>query len=58
MRTRVVARPAAEALLDAARNAALLVLGPGNPRDEARLTGRVLHDVLINVNAPVLIARG
>jgi len=58
VRTRVVARPAAEALLDAARNAALLVLGPGNPGDEARLTGRVLHDVLINVNAPVLIARG
>lgn len=31
LRTRVVARPAAPALLDAARNAELLVLGPGRP---------------------------
>ena len=59
VRTRVVERPAAEALLDAARNAALLVLGPGPgaKRETAAYPGRVLHDVLINLNAPTKIVR-
>lgn len=54
VRTRVVSRPPAEALLDAARGATLLVVGPGRGR---AAPGRVLHDVLVNANAPVLIPR-
>ncbi|MBF4562630.1 universal stress protein [Microbacterium sp. VKM Ac-2870] len=53
---RTTSRPAAQALLDASRNAALLVLGPGG-RPPTYPFGSVMHDVLININAPVLIAR-
>lgn len=56
VRARVTGRPAAEALLDAARNASLLVLGSGDAGAAAPL-GHVLHDVLVNANAPVLILR-
>lgn len=57
IRSRVAARPAAEALLDSSRDKALLVLGPGSPADERPLLGSVVHDVLLNANAPVLISR-
>lgn len=56
VRTRSTVRPPAEALLDASRNAALLVLGHGN-RAGTTLIGSVVHDVLVNINAPVLIIR-
>ncbi|MCE7481823.1 hypothetical protein LZG07_07795 [Microbacterium profundi] len=53
VRTRCSPRPAAEALLDASRNAALLVIAIG-----ARgALGTVAHDVLVNIDAPVLILR-
>jgi nucleotide-binding universal stress UspA family protein len=57
VRSRVTSRPPAEALLDSARDKALLVLGPGSLDPFRSPIGSVLHDVLLNVNAPVLIAR-
>ena len=56
VRTRMTARPPAEALLDASRNATLLVVGPGRAPVDTPFAS-VVHDVLININAPVLIAR-
>ena len=48
----------AEALLDASHDASLLVLGVSHPRrDGQALIGSVTHDVLMNINVPVLIAR-
>jgi nucleotide-binding universal stress UspA family protein len=58
IRTRQSTRGAAEALLDAARDKALLVLGPGSRNPDRSPIGSVLHDVLLNVNAPVIVARG
>lgn len=55
IRSRVAARPAAEALLDSARDKALLVLGPGSPESVRSPIGSVVHDVLLNANSPVLI---
>jgi nucleotide-binding universal stress UspA family protein len=57
IRSRTSGRPAAEALLDAARDKSLLVLGPGSTGPYRSPIGSVLHDVLLNVNAPVLITR-
>jgi nucleotide-binding universal stress UspA family protein len=57
VRSRVSARPAAEVLLDAARDRDLLVLGPGSTAPDRSPIGSVLHDVLVNVNAPVLVSR-
>lgn len=57
VRTRATARPPAEALLDASRNASLLVIGPGHRRGTGHAIGSVTHDVLMNINAPVLIVR-
>lgn len=57
IRSRVSTRPPAEALLDSSRDKALLVLGPGSLDPLHSVLGSVLHDVLLNVNAPVLIAR-
>lgn len=57
IRSRVSGRPAAEALLDASRDKALLVLGPGSTGPGRSPIGSVTHDVVLNVNAPVLIAR-
>ncbi|MBB2975255.1 hypothetical protein FHX49_000821 [Microbacterium endophyticum] len=56
VRTRITARPPAEALLDASRNATILVLGPGCSQPDSPFA-LVIHDVLVNINAPVLIAR-
>ena len=58
IRSRVAGRPAAEALLDSARDKALLVLGPGSLDPARSPVGSVLHDVLLNANSPVLISRG
>jgi nucleotide-binding universal stress UspA family protein len=57
IRSRVSTRSPAEALLDSARDKALLVLGPGSLDPSRSPIGSVLHEVLLNVNAPVLIAR-
>ncbi len=57
IRARIAHRDPAEVLLDAARDRALLVLGPGSLEPTRSPIGSVLHDVLLNVNAPVLIAR-
>jgi nucleotide-binding universal stress UspA family protein len=57
IRSRVTARPPAEALLDTARDRALLVLGPGSLDPSRSPIGSVLHGVLLNANAPVLVAR-
>jgi nucleotide-binding universal stress UspA family protein len=56
VRSRESRRQPAEALLDASRDKALLVIGPGDA--ERSPIGSVLHDVLLNLNAPALIARG
>ena len=56
--TRVSTRPPAEALLDASRDAILLVLEPsrtGGPTTS--VVGSTTHDVLMNINSPVLVAR-
>jgi nucleotide-binding universal stress UspA family protein len=56
--SRLSGRVASEALLDASRTASLLVLGASAAADPLHpLIGPVTHDVLMNINAPVLIAR-
>ncbi|TXK19672.1 universal stress protein [Homoserinibacter sp. GY 40078] len=57
IRSRISTRPAAEALLDASRGAALLVVGPGSTGPARSPIGSTLHGVLINANAPVLVVR-
>lgn len=57
VRTRITGRSPAEALLDASRNASLLVVGAGHPRGAGHALGSVTHDVLVNINAPVLVVR-
>jgi nucleotide-binding universal stress UspA family protein len=57
IRSRQTTRAAAEALLDASRDKALLVLGPGATDPVHSPIGSVLHTVLLNENAPVLIVR-
>ncbi|WP_104162669.1 universal stress protein [Cryobacterium sp. N22] len=58
VRRRVAHRDPAEALLDASFDAALLILGVSTRHGENTLIGSVTHDVLMNINVPVLIARG
>lgn len=58
VRRRVAHRDPAEALLDASFDAALLILGVSARHGESSLIGSVTHDVLMNINVPVLIARG
>ena len=58
VRRRVAHRDPAEALLDASFDAALLVLGVSSRHGDRPLIGSVTHDVLMNINVPVLIARG
>lgn len=57
IRSRVSTRPPAEALLDASRGAALLVVGPGATAPHRSPLGSTLHSVLLNANAPVLVVR-
>lgn len=58
IRTKETRRAPAEALLDASRDKALLVIGPGKAGGAGNPIGSVLHDVLLNLNAPVLVVRG
>ncbi|MEV4666205.1 hypothetical protein [Microbacterium sp. LWO12-1.2] len=53
VRSHLSTRRPAEALLDASRTAALLVIGAGTEHH----LGAVAHDVLVNINAPVLLVR-
>jgi nucleotide-binding universal stress UspA family protein len=55
VRRRNLSSPAADALLDAALDKELIVLGPGAEGDERPPIGAVVHDVLLNANAPVLV---
>lgn len=55
IRTRASNRHTAELLLDAARDRALLVLGSGSGDRTRSPIGSVLHDVLLNLTAPVLV---
>lgn len=49
-------RAPSAALLDVARSRALLVIGPGSTGVERSPIGTVVHEVLLNANAPVLVA--
>ncbi|WP_157981561.1 universal stress protein [Protaetiibacter intestinalis] len=55
LRSRLSTRPAADALLDASRGSALLVVGPGAATRSP--LGTTLHAVLLNANSPVLVVR-
>lgn len=57
VRSRVSMRSPAEALLDASRASALLVVGPGALGEDRTPLGTTLHEVLLNANAPVLVVR-
>lgn len=57
IRSRVSTRAPAEALLDASRGKALLVLGPGSLDISRSPIGSIMHEILSNANAPLLIAR-
>lgn len=56
--TRVSTRPTLDAILDASWSASLLVLGSRVPDAVTGFVGSTTHDVLTNINSPVLIARG
>jgi nucleotide-binding universal stress UspA family protein len=57
-RTRVTSRPPAEALLDASRDAALLVVEPSRRSgSDPSVIGSTTHDVLMNLTSPVLVVR-
>jgi len=58
IRSRISTRSPAEALLDASRGSALLVVGPGSTAGHRSPLGSTLHAVLLNANAPVLVVRG
>ncbi|GAB3120788.1 universal stress protein [Glaciibacter psychrotolerans] len=56
VRTRVVHRPAAEALVDASSAAALLVVGRSRrPGTQQFILGSVAHDVLLNLAVPTIV---
>lgn len=55
IRSRLSTRPSADALLDASRGCALLVVGPGAVKRSP--LGTTLHAVLLNANSPVLVVR-
>lgn len=56
VKTRSVRRPAAEALVDAAATAALLVIGNSRREDtDDTMVGSVSHDVLINLTGPTIV---
>jgi nucleotide-binding universal stress UspA family protein len=56
MQARRSSRAPSAALLDVARSQALLVIGPGSTGIERSPIGSVVHEVLLNANAPVLVA--
>jgi nucleotide-binding universal stress UspA family protein len=55
IRVREVNRPAAEALVDAAASATLLVIGSTRRPGAPTTLGSVAHDVLINLAAPTVV---
>lgn len=56
VRVHSVQRPAAEALVDAATSAALLIIGNSRQEDSGNvMVGSVTHDVLINLTGPTII---
>lgn len=56
VRTHSVRRAPAEALVDAAASAALLVLGGSRQEDPGKvLVGSITHDVLINLTGPAIV---
>jgi nucleotide-binding universal stress UspA family protein len=59
VRTREVHRPAAEALIDAALLASILVIGSSRRRgSELSALGPVSHDVLMNISGPTIVVHG
>ncbi|MBK4346966.1 universal stress protein [Lacisediminihabitans changchengi] len=59
VRVRSVRRPPAEALIDAAAHAELLVLGSTRRRGaDLTLLGPVVHDVLMNITGPTVVVHG
>lgn len=59
VRTREIKRPAAEALIDAALLASVLVIGSSRRRGaELSALGPVSHDVLMNISGPTIIVHG
>ncbi len=59
IRSRVIDRPAAEALVDAASAASLLVVGSSRRRGaQLAALGPVCHDVLLNIASPTVIVHG
>ncbi|WP_309069811.1 universal stress protein [Microbacterium sp.] len=57
VRRRLLSGPAADALLDAALDKELLVLGPGADGADRPPIGAVTHAVLMNATAPILLTR-
>ncbi len=57
VRRRLLSGPAADALLDAALDKELLVLGPGADGADRPPIGAVTHAVLMNATAPILLSR-
>jgi nucleotide-binding universal stress UspA family protein len=55
VKTRSVRRPAAEALVEAAATAGLLVIGNSRREDPDTVVGSVSHDVLINLTGPTIV---
>ncbi len=56
VKTRSVRRPAAEALVEAAAAAALLVIGNSRREDaDKTMVGSVSHDVLMNLTGPTIV---
>ncbi len=59
VRGREIARPAAEALIDASQQAQLLVIGTSRRRGiEQSALGPVAHDVLMNITGPTVVVHG
>lgn len=54
--SRVSGRRPAEALLNASREARMLVIGASR-RSRSEIIGSVAHEVLLNINSPVMISR-
>ncbi len=57
IQSRVSQRGIADTLLDASRLASILILGDSRDSLHPSFVGSVAHDVLLNINSPVLIVR-
>jgi nucleotide-binding universal stress UspA family protein len=59
VRAREIARPAAEALIDASLQAQLLVIGTSRRRGvNLAALGPIAHDVLMNITGPTIVVHG